>query len=70
MKINTVKAFKSFKSLNKMMKAVSATQTAAAVIKEIAAQDHFYSCVGCGFLHVNEAIVHTHVSIEHKLHGS
>ena len=29
-----------------------------------------YKLVTCGYLHVNQAIVHTHVSIEHKLYGS
>ena len=33
-------------------------------------EDKIYSCVACGFLHVNEVIMHTQVSIEHKLHGS
>ena len=33
-------------------------------------EGNIYSCVACGYLHVNEAIVHTHVSIEHKLFGS
>ena len=33
-------------------------------------EGYIYSCIACGFLHINEAIVHTHVSIEHKLHGS
>ena len=31
---------------------------------------NIFSCVACGYLHVNEAVVHTHVSIEHKLYGS
>ena len=33
-------------------------------------EGNIYSCIACGFLHVNEAIVHTHVSINHKLYGS
>ena len=33
-------------------------------------EGNVYSCVACGYCHVNEAIVHTHVSIEHKLYGS
>ena len=33
-------------------------------------EDKTHSCVACGYLHVNEAVVHTHVSIEHKLYGS
>ena len=40
MKIKSVNAFKSFKALKKMLKAASATQTAAAVIDEISTQDH------------------------------
>ena len=35
-----LEGFKTFKSLKKMMKAISATQTAAAVIEEIAMQAH------------------------------
>ena len=35
-----LEGFKTFKSLKKMVKAISATQTAAIVIEEIAMQDH------------------------------
>ena len=34
-KISQVKAFKNFKSIKRMLKAISATQTAAAIIEEI-----------------------------------
>ena len=39
-KISPMKAFKNFKSLKRILKAISATQTAAAITEERGTQDH------------------------------